>query len=154
MHLAQLNVGRLLYPQDDPRVAEFMDNLDLINGIAERSPGFVWRYQDETGAATGTQAFADDPDMLLNLTVWESAEALEHFVYKTLHQRFYAKRHHWFDTTVAPRLVMWWIPEGTLPTPAEAVARWTKLRDDWPSADAFGWEGVAKAELWKTARCA
>ncbi|MDX2234946.1 MAG: DUF3291 domain-containing protein [Hyphomonadaceae bacterium] len=153
MHLAQLNVGRLLYPQDDPRVAEFMDNLNLVNGIAERSPGFVWRFTDETGAATNTTPFDDDPDMLINLTVWESAETLEHFVYKTLHQRFYNKRHHWFDPTVTPRLVMWWIPEGTLPTPKEAVARWRKLRAEGPSAEAFGWEGVAQADLWKTARC-
>ena len=69
MHLAQLNVGRLLYLLDDPCVAEFTDNLDLVNGIAERSLGFVWRYLDESGAATDTRAFADDPDMILNLTV-------------------------------------------------------------------------------------
>ena len=154
MHLAQLNIGRLLHPQGDPRVAEFMDNLDLVNGIAERSPGFVWRYQDASGAATDTRAFADDPEMILNLTVWTDAASLEHFVYRTLHQRFYAKRHAWFDPSVTPRLVMWWIPEGTLPTLAEAVARWTKLRDEGPSADAFGWEGAAQAELWKSARCA
>ena len=73
MLLAQLNVGRLLYPQDDPRVAEFMFNLDLVNGIAERSLGFVWRYMDESCTATDTRAIADDPDMILNLTVWTDA---------------------------------------------------------------------------------
>ncbi len=151
--LAQLNIGRLRYRQDDPRVAEFMDNLDLVNAIAERSPGFVWRFKDETGAATATRAF-DDPEMLINLTVWESAAALEQFVFRTVHQQFYRKRHQWFDPAVSPRLVMWWIPAGTRPTPAEAVARWRKLRDEGPSAEAFGWEGVAQAELWKTARCA
>ena len=31
MHLAQLNVGRLVAPTDDPRVKEFMDTLDMIN---------------------------------------------------------------------------------------------------------------------------
>lgn len=45
MHLAELNIGTLHYPQDDPRVAEFMNNLDLVNGLAERAPGFVWRLQ-------------------------------------------------------------------------------------------------------------
>ena len=36
-HLAQLNIGRLRYPTDDPRMADFMNNLDLVNGLAERS---------------------------------------------------------------------------------------------------------------------
>lgn len=152
-HLAQLNIGRLLHPQDDPRVAEFMDNLDLVNGIAERSPGFVWRFKDETGAATATRAF-DDPEMLINLTVWESAAALEQFVFRTVHQQFYRKRHQWFDPVVSPRLVMWWVPAGTLPTVADAVARWEMLRAQGPSEAAFGWEGADRAELWKTARCA
>ena len=57
MHLAELNIARLKYPFDDPRVAEFADNLDLVNGIAERSPGFVWRLQDETGNATDIRGF-------------------------------------------------------------------------------------------------
>ncbi|MDH3740809.1 MAG: DUF3291 domain-containing protein, partial [Hyphomicrobiales bacterium] len=52
MHLAQLNVGTMLYPQDDPRMAGFMDNLDRVNAIADRAPGFVWRLQDESGNAT------------------------------------------------------------------------------------------------------
>ena len=152
-HLAQLNVGRLLHRQDDPRVAEFMDNLDFVNGVAERSPGFVWRYTDESGAATDTKVF-DDPDVILNLTVWESAEALEHFVFKTVHHKFYGKRHDWFDKAFGPALVMWWIPAGTLPTVEDALARYEKFKAEGPSADAFGWAGVAQAELWKTARCA
>ena len=93
MHLAELNIGRLLHPQDDPRVAEFMDNLDLVAGLADLTPGFVWRYADESGAATDTQVFPNDPDVILNMSVWESAEALERFVFKTLHHKFYGKRH-------------------------------------------------------------
>ena len=39
-HLAQLNIGRIRYDIDDPRMADFTDNLALVNGIAERSDGF------------------------------------------------------------------------------------------------------------------
>ena len=153
LHLAELNVGRLLHPQDDPRVAEFMDNLDRINGLAEGSAGFVWRYTDESGAATDTKAF-DDPDVIINMSVWETAQALEHFVFKTVHHKFYAKRRHWFDQAFGPALVMWWIPAGHIPTIEDACARYEKFRAEGSSADAFGWAGVAEADLWKTARCA
>jgi hypothetical protein len=47
-HLAQLNIGRIRYEIDDPRMADFTNNLALVNGIAERSPGFIWRYIDES----------------------------------------------------------------------------------------------------------
>ena len=86
-HLAQLNIGRLVAPTDDPRVAAFMANLDRVNALAERSPGFVWRFQDDSGNATAVRPFAD-PDLLVNMSVWESAEALERFVWNTVHKHF------------------------------------------------------------------
>jgi hypothetical protein len=54
-HLAQLNIGRIRYEIDDPRMADFTNNLALVNGIAERSAGFIWRYIDESGNATNTR---------------------------------------------------------------------------------------------------
>lgn len=47
IHLAQLNIGRLIAPTDDPRVAEFMGALDRVNGLGKRMPGFVWTYLKE-----------------------------------------------------------------------------------------------------------
>ena len=79
-HLAQLNIGRLRHDVGDPRMAEFVDNLALVNGLAERSPGFVWRYQDDSGSAIDTRPFDGDPRMAINLSVWDSVEALERFV--------------------------------------------------------------------------
>ena len=77
LHLAQLNIGRLRYEVGDPRMAEFIDNLAFVNGLAERSPGFVWRYQDDSGSAIETRPFASDPRMAINLSVWDSVEALD-----------------------------------------------------------------------------
>lgn len=51
-HLAQLNIGKLKYPIDHPEIAEFANNLDRINALAEASKGFVWRFKDESGNAT------------------------------------------------------------------------------------------------------
>ena len=75
-HLAQLNIGRFRYPTDDPRMAGFMNALDLVNGLAERSEGFVWQLKDDSGNATSFRPFPD-PQMAVNLSVWESVKALE-----------------------------------------------------------------------------
>jgi hypothetical protein len=152
-HLAQLNIGRLRYPTDDPRMADFMNNLDFVNGIAERTPGFVWRLKDESNNATAIRPFAD-PHMAVNLSVWESIEALERFVWQTVHKRFYGRRPEWFARMEGPHLVMWWVSAGHLPTVEEAKERLEYLAAHGPSDHAFGWESVPAAQLWKTARCA
>jgi hypothetical protein len=152
-HLAQLNIGRLRYPTDDPRMADFMNNLDLVNGLAERSTGFVWRLKDESNNATNIRPFPD-PQMAVNLSVWESVEALERFVYQTIHKRFYGRRQEWFDKMEGPHSVMWWVPAGHLPTVIEAKERLAYLSTHSPTDHAFGWESIAAAQLWKTARCA
>ncbi|MBC7476612.1 MAG: DUF3291 domain-containing protein, partial [Pseudorhodobacter sp.] len=87
-HLAQLNVGRLLAPTDDPRVGEFMGALDRVNGMGKRMPGFVWMMEGAGGPGTGnTDAkIAGDPRHVFNLTVWHSVEALEAFVWNTVHR--------------------------------------------------------------------
>jgi hypothetical protein len=85
-HLAQLNIGRLRYPTDDPRVADFMNNLDLVNSLAERSEGFVWRLKDDSGNATDIRPFAD-PTMIVNMSVWENVETRA-LCRQTIHKRF------------------------------------------------------------------
>ncbi|MGB6537824.1 MAG: DUF3291 domain-containing protein [Xanthobacteraceae bacterium] len=150
--LAQLNIGRFRYPTDDPRMADFMNALDLVNSLAERSAGFIWRLKDETGNATNFRPFPD-PQMAVNLSVWESVEALERYVYQTVHKRFYGRREEWFEKLDGPHLVLWWIPAGHTPTLAEAKERLEYLAANGPSESAFGWESVSTAQLWKTARC-
>lgn len=66
-HIAQLNVGHIRYTTDDPRMAEFMNALDAVNALAERSPGFVWRLKDDTNNATGILV-SDDPTFLVNMS--------------------------------------------------------------------------------------
>ena len=79
--LAQINVARLLAPIDAPETADFVAALEPVNARADAAPGFVWRLQTESGDATAVQAF-DDPLVIVNLTVWESVEALEAFAYR------------------------------------------------------------------------
>ena len=118
MHLAQLNIGRVLHALDDPRMADFMNNLARINALAERSPGFVWRYTDATGNATDTRPYEGDRRMAINMSVWESVEALEKFVWQTVHTRFYARKHEWFETLDGAYFVLWHVPPGHRPSDA------------------------------------
>jgi hypothetical protein len=135
-HLAQLNIGRLRAPVGDPIVAEFIDNLDHINALADASPGFVWRLQTEDGNATAVRPY-DDETVLINISVWESVEALGNYVYRSGHVEFLRRKREWFEKMGEAYVVLWWIPAGTVPTTVEAVARLDQLRANGPSADAF-----------------
>lgn len=136
MHLAQLNIGRLRAPMDDPMIDDFRMNLDPINALAEVSPGFVWRLQDDTGNATGIKPFGDDLE-IVNLTVWESIDALADFAYRSSHVEFLRRRREFFEAPSQPILCLWWIPEGTVPTVEEAIARLEHLRAHGPTPTSF-----------------
>ncbi|GJM39152.1 MAG: hypothetical protein DHS20C19_25190 [Acidimicrobiales bacterium] len=135
-HLAQLNVATLRQPIEHPDTAEFADNLDPVNAVAEASPGYVWRLQDESGNATGFMRDGD-PLRIPNLTVWESIEALRDYMYGEAHVPFMRKRRDWFEAHTEPHFVMWWIPAGHIPTLEEAEERLAKLQAEGPTRDAF-----------------
>ncbi len=136
VHLAQLNVGRLRAPIDDPSIDGFRSNLEPINALAEVSPGYVWRLQDGSGNATSIKPFDDDLE-IINLTVWESIEALADFTYRSGHVEFLRRRREFFETPTEPILCLWWIPEGTIPTVEEALERLAHLRAHGPTPTAF-----------------
>lgn len=135
-HLAQLNIGRTVAPIDHPLLADFVANLDPVNALGDASPGFVWRLQDEFGAATSIRAF-DDPLMIVNLTVWESIESLREFAYRSGHVAFLRRRREWFVPLDGPSLVLWWVPAGHRPTIEEARERLERLTADGPTPAAF-----------------
>lgn len=148
MQLAELNIGRLIAPTDDPRVAEFMDNLDRINGLGKRMPGFVWMMEGSGEPGTGnTDTCIDgDPQFVANLSVWETPEQLQTFVFDTLHARFMNRGKEWFEGLVQMHFVMWWVPAGTQPTLEDALAKLRYREEHGDSADAFGWDWLrAKA---------
>ena len=140
MHLAQLNIGRLVGDPDSSTVAEFMDAIPAINLLGESSPGFVWMLKDDEGqGATGIRypGHEDDERLVLNLTVWEGFDSLRHFVNRSGHGMYLRRRREWFEKADAPTTVLWWIPEGHRPTVEEAAARLDRLRIDGPGPDAF-----------------
>lgn len=154
-HLAELNVGRLIAPTDDPRVAEFMGALDRINGLGKRMPGFVWMMEGSGEPGTGnTEAkIGGDPQHVSNLTVWENVETLENFVWNTVHRQFYERRTEWFEVLGEMHFVMWWVPEGHQPTLEEGLEKLAHLREHGSSDFAFDWAWLEQANLYKAGRC-
>jgi hypothetical protein len=135
-HLAQVNIARMRAPLDNPQMAAFVTALDPVNAIADASPGFVWRLQDEAGDATAIRPF-DDPAMMINMSVWESVEALAAFVYRQGDHRAIMRRRVEFFTRPEVSMALWWVAIGHRPTPAEALARLETLRRLGPSLEAF-----------------
>lgn len=135
-HLAQLNIARLVAPLDDPRLAGFVEGLDHINGSADAAPGFVWRLvADGADDATALRPFG--ADVIVNLTVWTSVEALSDFAYRSDHLDYLRRRREWFVPYGEVYAVLWWLPEGHRPSLDEAAARLALLREHGPSPDAF-----------------
>jgi hypothetical protein len=117
-------------------MADFMALLDEINLLAEQSPGFVWRMQGPSGNATDMRV-GDDPLVIVNLTVWDSADDLFAFTYRSNHRSVFARRFEWFEHWQGPSIALWWQPTETIPTIEDAFRRLQLLADHGPSAEAF-----------------
>jgi hypothetical protein len=136
-HLAQLNVGRLRRPLDALESAGFVDGLKPINALADAAPGFVWRLIDEGGQDATSIHPNDDDAMIVNLSVWESRQALWDFAYRSDHLEYVRRRREWFQRPTGPIMALWWVPAGHIPSVEEALARLTRLSEAGPSPEAF-----------------
>jgi len=135
-HIVQANIAQMRAPLDDPMMAGFDERLEPLNALADESPGFVWRLQTEEGDATEIDVFGDEL-VLFNMSVWESIDALESYVYNSNHVNAVQKRAEWFERPTKSPFVLWWIEAGEIPTIEEGKARLEKLWSDGPTADAF-----------------
>ncbi len=156
-HLAEFNLGILKYDWDDPRIADFANGIDRVNGIAIRSPGFVWMLDEEVMDAAQRDSegvLGGNPRTASTLSVWEDVESLEHFVWNTVHKAFYRRRANWFDVLDRMHFAMWWVAPGTEPSPEDAMARLAHLDAHGNTDEAFGWDHLAEAHLWRAERCA
>jgi hypothetical protein len=123
MHLAQPNIGRLVAPLSEPQLAGFV-------------AGFVWRLQTEDGDATAIRPFEDD-QLLVNMSVGRSVQALADFVYSGPHRAIMARRREWFVPMREAFQVLWWVPEDALPSVGDAVDRLAHLREHGLTPFAF-----------------
>ena len=145
-HIAQVNIGRVRAPLDDAIMAGFVNRLDDLNALADRSPGFVWRLQTSAGNATYFRPYENDDRILLNMSVWESIEALRQYVYKTAHAEMLRHRHEWFERFSGSYVALWWVPVGHKPSIDEAKKRIAHLDEHGPTEFAFTFKSTFKPD--------
>ena len=134
--LAAFNIARGRGIVTEPVMEGFVERLDEINEIADRSPGFVWRLQASDGNATSIRPYEDDR-MLINLSVWDSVETLHAFVYRSAHVELIRDRHDWFTDPPSVQVVLWWVPAGHRPTVEDGMGRLERLEREGPGEEAF-----------------
>jgi hypothetical protein len=135
-HIAQVNIALPREPIDSPALADFVALLEPVNAIADQSRGFVWRLQDESGDATAIRPF-DDERLMINMSVWESVDALWAFVYDSRHLEVMRRRREWFTRMAESFMALWWVPAGAIPTTKDAELRLDHLRAHGPTPYAF-----------------
>ncbi|MDE2445073.1 MAG: DUF3291 domain-containing protein [Alphaproteobacteria bacterium] len=145
--IVHFNAARLLHPPGDPRVAEFVDNTKRVNALAQRSKGYIWHLADEEASVTNPayEGTGGDPCLVFSMSVWESFQDFEFFVYKTIHASFLTRRASWFAPWQGPNYVVWDF-EGTTPVPTSTG--WAKLKhlaDEGPSPVAYDLAFARKA---------
>jgi Domain of unknown function (DUF3291) len=136
-HLAQVNVARLVAPLDSPQLIGFVSRLDEVNALADRAPGFVWRLTGDGGNDATAVPIYDDDKIIVNMSVWESIDALRDYVYRSAHAGILRRRQEWFERMREAFVALWWIEAGTLPTIDDARERLAALRADGPTPYAF-----------------
>ena len=140
--LAQVNIGRVRAPLEDPRMAGFVNRLEDLNALADASPGFVWRLQTPAGNATYLRPYENDDRILINMSVWENFEALKHYVYRTAHAELLRHRQEWFEMFSGSYLALWWVPVGHRPGVDEATKRLAHLERNGPTQFAFNFKSA------------
>jgi len=147
--LAQVNASRLLAPLESAQLAPFMAALDEVNAEGDAAPGFLWRLQTEDGNATAVQAFgwdvAGSHGVIVNLTTWQSVEALAGFVFSGRHLEIMRQRRQWFHQAAEATTALWWVPGGHRPSTDEAEDRVRQLRRRGPSTDSFTFRNLFPA---------
>jgi hypothetical protein len=142
-HIAQVNVGRVKAPVDDPLMHGFTSRLAEINALADGAPGFVWRLQGPEGDATYLRPY-DDDRILLNMSVWHTIDALTAYVYQTVHAELLRQRHQWFEKFAGSYLALWWVPIGYVPGVDEATKRLAHLAALGPTEFAFTFKTIVQ----------
>jgi hypothetical protein len=126
--------GLLRAERGEPEVQPFVDGIDAVYAVAERSAGFIWRFNDYENLAPAPVGPA-----ARTLSIWQDVDGLKHFVFKTLHGRFYDRKSEWFLAAREPMMVLWNVSPDTRPTMDEAYKKLETLRSEGPSPQAFDW---------------
>lgn len=138
MYLAQLNIAHAIARMDSPIMADFVNNTDKINALAEKSLGFIWRYIEDE-AEPSLNPF-NNPSLLINLSVWKDRESLFNYVYHSGHVEIFKRKKEWFKNLKGMHMVLWYIDEAHIPNLSEAKERLEYLQKNGESEYAFSFK--------------
>ena len=151
LYLAQVNIAKCLAPFSDPIMQGFINNVDKMNAIADSSEGFIWRLKDEDKDAA-VLVFKDDT-LIINISVWESREALFNYTYNSDHIEVFKRKKEWFSKIKMMHLAFWYVPEDYIPTFQDAKDRLDYLNAHGETPYAFSFKSkftAADALKYKT----
>jgi len=157
-HLALYTFGVLKSPLagPSPLTREFYATGETVYETIGRHPGYVARAEPAEGdrgvlfgadwGAWGEFAVpewydkgrtADTTALAATLSLWTGLRPAFDAVYGGLHRAALNRRHDWFERTRHPGHVLWWIPEGTVPTWRDGVSRLESLHDNGSGPHGF-----------------
>lgn len=120
-HLAQINIAKAKSTMDSDIMKGFVDRLDEINHLADKSPGFVWRLKE--GESAITISAYENPAIIVNMSVWEDLDSLKNYVYKSVHIQLLKEKKSWFYKMDSAHQALWWIPASHIPSVLEGKER-------------------------------
>jgi hypothetical protein len=100
----------------------------------------VWRLVTGEGHGVVTRADQDavrDAVLVVNVSVWQSYEALHAFAYRSAHGALVRRRAEWFAPVRQPSTALWWVPAGHRPDAEDALRHLALLRRYGPSSRSF-----------------
>lgn len=137
MYLAQINVAEALDDMESETMADFVNNTDRINALADASPGFIWRFEEDPENPSDRAALLGSNLFLVNMSVWNDRERLFQYVYESGHKEIFRRKKEWFHSMPKMHMALWYIDEGHIPSVEEGLARLKYLQTHGESAFAF-----------------
>lgn len=146
MRLALYTFGQFIEPSEHPNNNVFHDVGDAVLKAIEQASGFVARSgyasdpgPESWGAEIYPRFFQDNGDgwSPATLSVWADLESPMAATYFGFHAKSLARGREWMQKPTWPPLVLWWLPDDTLPVWQEGASRLELLHDKGPTPDAF-----------------
>ena len=117
----------------------FFDAVPQVQRLAESSPGFIWHELNEDDSTIAKRL---GPDFIVNLSAWESLDALHGFVLSQPHRQMMMARDYWFTRVGKALAVVWFANNAPYPTWDQAIDRLEILWQTGPTQDAFDYRGA------------
>ena len=148
--LCQFNIMVMAHLKHSPQMAAYFAKAETVHALAESMPGFLWRQTNESDPVIQDRL---GPDHLVNLSAWQSIDALYAFVFHPTHRAIMMAGAQWFQHTGRATSVLWSVDDPLhRPEFDDAIDRLHQLWREGPTEAAFdlSWarqQGLTNATL-------